>query len=138
MGMPSHLTFTEARTKLREVFDTAGRGHVVTVQRGTGAIALTDADRLRDYFGSTIPPRLRLAFEDDVWVASMDLRPFVSEGATPDEAIDDLVASLHEYAEDWDDHLSQAPNHSSAWGLVQLVNLSDDEALRTWLRSERD
>lgn len=137
-GMSPNLTFTEARSNLREVFETAGRGRVVTVKRGSGAVALTDAERLRAYFLATTTPGLRLQFEDGVWVASMDCRPFVSEGATADEAIDDLVESLREYAEDWEDHLSQAPNHSTAWALVQLVNLSDDEGLRTWLRSTGD
>ncbi len=136
--MSPQLTFTEARAHLREVLDDAGRGRVVQVKRGSSNFAVADADRLQAYFASTTSPRLRLSFEDDVWVASMDYRPFVSEGANPDDAIDDLVESLREYAEDWEDHLFSAPNHSDAWGLVQLINLSDDNTLRQWLRSESD
>ena len=43
------------------------------------------------------------------------------------------VLALREYAEDWVDRLFVAPNHAGHWGLVQLVALSDDEQLATWL-----
>ncbi|MCW2642256.1 MAG: hypothetical protein JWP76_4562 [Dactylosporangium sp.] len=57
----------------------------------------------------------------------------VADGATFDEAIDDLIDALREYAEDWQDRLLDAPNHGNNWGLVQLISLSDDEQLRDWL-----
>lgn len=42
------------------------------------------------------------------------------------------LLSLREYAEDWEDHLKDAPNHADAWALVQLVKLSTDDELRDW------
>jgi hypothetical protein len=57
----------------------------------------------------------------------------VADGATFDEAIDDVIDALREYAEDWQDRLLDAPNHANNWGLVQLISLSDDEQLRDWL-----
>jgi hypothetical protein len=44
-----------------------------------------------------------------------------------------MVEALREYAQDWQDRLLNAPNHRENWGLVQLVELSTDEELRTWL-----
>jgi hypothetical protein len=50
-----------------------------------------------------------------------------------DIAIDEMVDALREYAEDWHDHLLDAPHHDESWGLVQLISLSDDQQLRDWL-----
>jgi hypothetical protein len=47
-----------------------------------------------------------------------------------------MVDALREYAEDWQDHLLDAPNHRENWGLVQLISLSDDDQLREWLVGE--
>lgn len=134
--MNTGLSFTYARDHLREVLDKAASGEAVRVQRAGDRLAVTDAVRLRAYFASTTSSRLRLGYEEGAWVASLDSRPFVSEGATPDQAIDDLVVSLREYADDWHDHLALASNHADAWGLVQLIGLSDDDELRAWLRAE--
>ncbi|WP_220387441.1 hypothetical protein [Microbacterium azadirachtae] len=65
-------------------------------------------------------------------IALMSGRPFVSEGATVDDALSDLVLSLREYAEDWEARLQQAPNHRDNWSLVQLVKLSSDAQLLEW------
>jgi hypothetical protein len=47
-----------------------------------------------------------------------------------------MVAALREYAEDWPEHLLEAPNHKENWGLVQMISLSTDEQLRAWLVGE--
>ena len=47
-----------------------------------------------------------------------------------------MVDALREFAEDWQDHLLDAPNHSGCWGLVQLIGLSDEGQLRDWLVGE--
>lgn len=44
-----------------------------------------------------------------------------------------MVGALREYAEDWQDHLLDAPNHRENSGLVRLISLSDDDRLREWL-----
>ena len=49
------------------------------------------------------------------------------------EALADYVDALREYAQDWEDHLHAAPNHRMNWALVQLVDLSTDGQLTTWL-----
>jgi hypothetical protein len=44
-----------------------------------------------------------------------------------------MVDALREYAEDWQDHLLNAPNHRDNWALVQLVSLSENDQLKKWL-----
>lgn len=59
--------------------------------------------------------------------------PVAADGRTFDEAIEEMIQALREYAQDWQDRLSDAPNHLGNRGLVQLVGLSDDDQLREWL-----
>jgi hypothetical protein len=59
-------------------------------------------------------------------------------GQTFDEALDDLVEGLREYAEDWHDHLHAAPNHRRRKSLVQLIQISDGSQLRQWLARKRE
>lgn len=87
---------------------------------------------LRDYCRSVAPPA-ELTDDDGRWVASIPGTPFVSEGTTIDGALEDLIDSLREYAEDWEERLQHAPNHQGTWALVQLVELSSDAELREWL-----
>jgi hypothetical protein len=47
-------------------------------------------------------------------------------------SLEDFLAALREYAEDWSARLRFAPNHQDNWGLVQLVDLSSDAELATW------
>ena len=53
--------------------------------------------------------------------------------STFDAAINEMIDALREYAEDWQDHLLDAPNHRDNWGLVQMICLSTDDQLREWL-----
>jgi len=93
---------------------------------------VVDAERLR-YFLSSIGPRPRVIAEDGWWSLFFPGLPIAAEGGSLDEVFDDAILVLREYAEDWVDHLRVAPNHANNWGLVQLVALSTDEQLRTWL-----
>jgi hypothetical protein len=90
-------------------------------------------DRLHAYFSRTVSPHVRVTREDDRTIAFREGRPFVSEGADVDGALADLPLLLREYAEDWDDRLESAPNHTGNWAVVQLINLSTDEQLLEWL-----
>ena len=128
-------TFSGARKDLKRVYDVSESGRTVTLGRDTYVAAVVNAERLRDYFSRTVAPRVQAQFEDGVWVAFMEGRPFVSEGQTLNEAVADLLQSLREYAEDWEDHLQAASNHAGNWGLVQLINLSTNDQLTEWLNS---
>ncbi|TFC11411.1 MULTISPECIES: prevent-host-death protein [unclassified Cryobacterium] len=125
-------SFTVTRTHLKDVFDATARGRTVTVQRDGELSAVMPVDRLRSYFFRAVSPRVRIAREEGRTVALMEGRPFVSEGASVDDALSDLVLSLREYAEDWEERLEQAPNHANNWALVQLIKISTDEELIDW------
>src|ERR1022692_5072188 len=62
-----------------------------------------------------------------------------AEGVNFEEAIGGVIGALREYADDWHDHLLNAPNHRDCWGLVQLISLNDDDQLRIgWLETSGD
>ena len=126
-------TYSRAREHFKDMLDATADGRTVTVARDGQLSAMLPVDRLRDYFSRTVSPRVSVYREGDHVVAAMEGRPFVSEGTDVDGALDDLVLTLREYAEDWNDRLRHAPNHQTAWGLVQLVTLSTDDELREWL-----
>ncbi|WIB78460.1 hypothetical protein DEJ28_04980 [Curtobacterium sp. MCPF17_002] len=126
-------TYSRAREHFKDMLDANATGRTVTVARDGAVSAMLPVDPLRRYFFRTVPPRVSVVREDGVVVALMAGRPFVSEGADVDEALDDLALSLREYAADWEDRLQHAPNHHDAWALVQLVKLSTDDELRDWL-----
>lgn len=125
-------SFTRARTHLKDVLDASSNGRIVTIARDGKVNAVVAADRLRDYFFRTVPPRVRVASEEGRVITLMEGRPFVSEGSDVEAALADLVVSLREYAEDWELRLQHAPNHADAWALVQLVRLSSDAELLDW------
>jgi hypothetical protein len=86
----------------------------------------------REHLFHTVPPRVEVFKENDAVVALMTGRPFAAEGADLESALAELMFTLREYAEDWENRLQNAPNHAAAWALVQLVKLSTDEQLLEW------
>ncbi len=128
-------TMSQARSHLKDVLDSNARGVSVTVQRDDLVSAVVPADRLRNFLAHTISPQVSLLTEAGGIVALMEGRPFVSEGDDVDAALEDLVLTLREYAEDWDERLRTAPNHADNWALVQLVKLSTDEQLIAWFKA---
>lgn len=134
---PVAFSSSQARSSFSSVLDIAEHGGVVTVNRGRARSAVVSADRLRDHLEATTPARARTSIEDGAYLVFLEDRPFVSEGETLEAAIEDLIESLREYAEDWTERLQYAPNHAENWGLVQLVTLSTDEQLAQWLRADQ-
>ncbi|MGK0741634.1 hypothetical protein ACSHWG_07110 [Leucobacter sp. Z1108] len=127
-------SYTDTRIHLREVFDAVEHGRTVTMRRDSKSVSVVmGAERLRQYFFDTVSPRVEVSFENGGAIALMEGRPFASEGLTVEDALSDLILSLREYAEDWEDHLQPAPNHAGAWALVQLIKLSSDAELLEWL-----
>lgn len=131
-----YATTVAARSNFKAVLDVAAKGQAVTIGRATGSTAaVTDAEQLRGYFELTIPARAGVVIENGNYVVIMEGRPFASEGATLEDALQDLVLTLREYAEDWFARLRSAPNHKDQWGLVNFVKLSSDEQLEAWLQA---
>jgi predicted RNase H-like HicB family nuclease len=126
-------SYTQARNNLKNLLDAAENGQVATVRRESATTAVLDAARLRHFLASVVPSRAQVVQEGDGWSVFIPGLPVAADGATFDEAIDEMVEALREYAQDWQDRLLHAPNHRENWGLVQLISLSDDDQLREWL-----
>ena len=122
-----------ARSNLKKVFDATDEGKSVTLGRGQEVIVALPVEKIQKFLFETIPAKIETEItKDGTWLFSSYL-PFHSEGKDVDDALEDMIAVLREYAEDWEDHLFTAPNHSDYWGLVQLIKLSTDDQLKIWL-----
>ncbi|GAA3231915.1 prevent-host-death protein [Nonomuraea helvata] len=126
-------SYTEARAHLKALLDAAERGRVATVRRDSARTAIVDVERLRHYLAAVTPSGAQTVAEDGGWSVFIPGLPIAADGRTFNEAVTEMVGALREYAEDWQDHLLDAPNHRENWGLVQLISLSDDDQLREWL-----
>ncbi|MGW0860378.1 prevent-host-death protein [Streptomyces sp. NPDC002690] len=133
MSAVHYESYTEARTHFKDLLDAAGEGRVATVRRDSGRAAVVDVERLRHYLSLVCSVKAQAVAEAGGWSIFIPGLPVAADGATFDEAISEMVDALREYAEDWQDRLSTAPNHRDNWGLVQLIGLSDDEQLAAWL-----
>ncbi|MDS1271261.1 prevent-host-death protein [Lipingzhangella sp. LS1_29] len=91
-----------------------------------------DHERLRRYLATVTPSRAQVVPAADDWSVFIAGLPVAADGATFDEAREEMIGALRDRAEDWQDRLLDAPNHQENWGLVQLISLSDDGELRDW------
>ncbi|MFI6681639.1 type II toxin-antitoxin system prevent-host-death family antitoxin [Kribbella sp. NPDC050470] len=123
----------EAREHFKDILDAADDGRPATVTRDARRVAAVDADRLVHFLIRVRPAGAQLVAENDGWSIFIPGLPVAADGPTLDEAADEMVEALRDYAEEWADHLRLAPNHADNWGLVQIVALSSDDQLRDWL-----
>jgi predicted RNase H-like HicB family nuclease len=133
MSSVHYESYTEARAHLKDLLDAAERGCTATVRRDSSLAAVVDAARLRHFLAVVSPVRAQVVAEAGSWSVFLPGIPVSADGVTFDEAISEMVDALREYAGDWQERLRDAPNHRQHWGLVQLINLSDDDQLRDWL-----
>lgn len=126
-------SYTEARAHLKELLDAAEQGRPASVRRDASTAMVVDATRLRGFLLRTYPSRAEVVAEAGGWSVFIPGLPVAADGATFNEAVTEMVDALREYADDWQDHLYNVPNHADNWGLVHLVELSDDDQLRQWL-----
>ncbi|MCY4518280.1 MAG: hypothetical protein OXB99_13695 [Acidimicrobiaceae bacterium] len=70
------------------------------------------------------------------WSVFLPGTPIAADGADLDEAAEEFVAALREYAEDWIERLRFAPNHVQHWPLVHFVSLSSDAEMIGWVRAD--
>lgn len=131
-------SYTAARTHLRTLLDTARTGRVTTLTRDRETYTVVEADVLRRQLLRLQPSHAAVVAEGGGWSALLPGLPVHGDGETLDDALDDLTDALRDYAEDWNDHLLEAPNHRDNWPLVQLVELSTDEQLRAWILAGGD
>lgn len=133
MSTVHYDSYTDARTHLKDLLDAAERGRVATVRRDARTTAFVDRERLRYFLAAVTPSRAQVVAEGGSWSVFIPGLPVAADGASFDDAVNEMVIALREYAEDWQDRLLDAPNHAGNWGLVQLVSHSDDNQLREWL-----
>jgi hypothetical protein len=126
-------SYTDARTHLKDLLDAAEKGRVATIRRDHARTAVVDVVRLQHVLVTMNQPRAQVVAESDGWSVFIPGLPISADGASFDEAITEMITSLREYAEDWQERLMETPNHRDNWGLVQLIGLSDDAQLREWL-----
>ena len=131
-----YSSFSHARSNFKALLDAAEQGRVATVRRESATSAVVDADRMRHFIASVIPSRAQVVPEAEGWSVIIPGLAVAADAESFDGAIADMVLALREYAEDWQDHLRDAPNHRENWGLVQLIVLSDDDQLQSWLVSD--
>jgi len=129
-------SYTDARKNLKHLLDAAEQGQVATVRREAALLVVLDSALLRHFLESAVPSGAQLVQEGDGWSVFIPGLPIAVDAGSFDEAIDEMILALREYAEDWQDHLLNSPNHRENWGLVHLVSLSDDDQLRRWLVGE--
>jgi antitoxin of RelE/RelB toxin-antitoxin system len=126
-------SYTDARTHLKDILDAAEKGRVATIRRDHARTAVVDVVRLQHVLVTMNQPRAHVVAESDGWSVFIPGLPVAADGATFEEAITEMITSLRDYAQDWQDRLLDTPNHRDNWGLVQLIGLSDDTQLRSWL-----
>jgi hypothetical protein len=123
---------TEVRRHWRAHLDRAADRLPVSFSRGEDAFAVVDASLFRDLLRRNVPGPVVVA-EDGGWSIFLDGYPVAADGSDLDEAIDDFLVSVTDYAEAWVDRLHTVPNHQHAAALVHLVATSTDDQLRQWV-----
>ncbi len=129
------LSYTDTRNRLKEVLDTADGGVPIGVERHGHRVVLMDLARLHELLADS--PRLhrpQAVAEADGWSVFLPDTPIAADGADLDEATEEFVVALREYAQDWVERLRFAPNHAQHWPLVHFVSLSSDADLAGWVR----
>ncbi|HTO01910.1 MAG TPA: hypothetical protein VL068_14670 [Microthrixaceae bacterium] len=126
-------TYTDTRTHLRRAFDAAESGLTVIAERDDVRFVLVEAQNLRPLLAQACISNAEVVAEGGGWSAFLPGVPVSGEGSDLDEATDDLIDALRDYADDWNDHLSDAPNHAQHRALVTFVELSSDDELRAWI-----
>lgn len=123
----------EARAALSEILNSASAAHAPVIERGAQQFVVTQKSSLLSFLKHTVNLQPLVVQEDDAYVVLIPGLPFASEAAGIDEALDRLVDDLKEYADQWEQEFSSAPNHADNWGLVTLVSLLSPAELTEWL-----
>jgi hypothetical protein len=132
-GALRYATSNEARDHMRDLLDAARDGRPATVRRESSRAAVIDAERLQSFLTHMNSSQIVMVAEAEGWSIMFPGTPIAADGSTVDDAVDEFIDALRDYADDWADHLRTAPNQEANWGLVQLVELSDDHQLRAWV-----
>lgn len=133
MTQIAYRSAREAREHFKDFLDAADNGRPATVTRDDRRVAAVDADRLVTFLMQICPSNAQAVAENNGWSLFIPGLPVAADGATLDEAAEEMIDALRDYAQAWVDRLRLAPNHTDNWGLVQIVSLASDDQLREWL-----
>jgi hypothetical protein len=137
MSTAAHYpTLRAGRDHLKDVLDAATEGRPASVTRDQTRIAAVEATRLAHFLAQVRPANAEVVAEDDGWSVFIPGLPIAADGQSLDEALDEAVLALRDYADAWSERLRLASNHADNWALVQIVEFSSDEQLKAWLRGE--
>lgn len=131
--MVDYQSARDAREHFKDILDAADDGRPATVTRGSRRVVAVDADRLVHFLTTVHPSEAQAVAENDGWSIFIPGLPVAADGVTLDDAVEEMIDALRDYAEEWIDDLRLAPNHADNWALVQLVSLASDAQLRDWL-----
>lgn len=132
---PFSLTYQfkarEARDHFKELMDRAENGAVAVLRRNS-AMVLVDRDVLDQALAARHPFDVKVSFTDGQTSMWIDGVPVHGVGDSYDEAEEDFLDALVDYAEAWVSELRFAPNHKANAGLVQriLMFAGDRDELR--------
>ena len=129
----AYPTARAGRENFRELLDAAGNGLPASVVRDSRTVAAVDGERFLAFLMATSTAQVTAVNENDGWSLFFPGLPIAADGNTFDEACDELIVALRDYAEAWVERLRIAPNHADNWGLVQLIALASDAQLRNWI-----
>lgn len=116
----------EARDNLKLLLDRAEGGAVAVVRRNAPVVVAS-----RDVFDAALAPQAPFNVNVSVTTTQVSMwidgLPTHAVGSTLDEAEDEFLDALVEYAEDWLEELRFAPNHKQHAGLVQRILMYAEE-----------
>lgn len=130
-----YRTISAARKAIGEIYNTAERHIAVAITREDDApVAVIRQDHLKEALQALCPLEPQVRFSPDgkvsIWLNGL---PVSGQGESFEEAGDELIDSLRDYAKTWVEDLREYPNHKHRWNVVNLVLLSNDDELRTFL-----
>lgn len=129
--MLSYQKIADARTHLKDIYDSAQAGVPAVVRRSSDpSVAVVRVDSLKRALRALcqVDPQVRFSENSvSMWLPGF---PISAEAKDFDAAVDGFIAAMRDYAELWVDVLRRYSNHEQNWGLVNLILLSDDDELR--------
>lgn len=135
--MDEEPTATYVRSTWATSLNTAAEGRPVVFHRGDEDFALLPASLLREVLHRAVPAPEVIA-EVEGWTVLLPGYPVAADGTTLDEALQDFVSAVQDYAAAWNDRLHRAPNHRHAAALIQHVAVSSDDDLLRWARGPHE
>jgi hypothetical protein len=110
----------DARSQFSTVMDTAVRGDVAVVQREK-PVVIVRRDLYNAALESSAPFEVKGSVHEGQFSFWLEGVPVQGGGATLEDAEDDFLDALVDYAELWTRELRHAPNHKQNGVLVQRI-----------------